>query len=149
MSVLVVGSIALDDIKTRSRSTAKCWEARLGTGCVAASFYSSVNLVGIVGEDFPSEHIEFFKRRNVDLTGLKIAPGKTFRWSGEYMWDLNTRETRSVALNVFEHFTPTLPAKYRKLPSFFSATSPQTCNTTCSTRSDFRVSSLPTRWISG
>jgi len=48
-------------------------------GCVAASFYSSVNLVGIVGEDFPSEHIEFFKRRNVDLTGLKIAPGKTFR----------------------------------------------------------------------
>ena len=116
MSVLVVGSIALDDIKTPLEEHSEMLGGSASYGCVAASFYSPVNLVGIVGEDFPSEHIEFFKRRNVDLTGLKIAPGKTFRWSGEYMWDLNTRETRSVALNVFEHFTPTLPAKYQETP---------------------------------
>ena len=83
---------------------------------MAASFYSPVNLVGIVGEDFPNEHVELFKQRNVDLAGLQIAPGKTFRWSGEYMWDLNIRETRSVELNVFEHFTPTLPEAYRDTP---------------------------------
>ncbi len=109
MSVLVVGSIALDDIKTPLEEHREMLGGSASYGCVAASFYSPVNLVGIVGEDFPDEHVEFFKRRNVDLTGLKIAPGKTFRWSGEYMWDLNIRETRSVALNVFEHFTPTLP----------------------------------------
>ena len=108
MSVLVVGSIALDDIKTPLEEHQNLLGGSASYGSVAASFYSAVNLVGIVGEDFPREHIELFSQRNVDLAGLQIAPGKTFRWSGEYMWDLNIRETRSVALNVFEHFTPVL-----------------------------------------
>jgi sugar/nucleoside kinase (ribokinase family) len=79
---------------------------------VGASFFTPVNLVGVVGDDFPKPHIEFFASRQIDLEGLQIVNGKTFRWSGEYMWDLNTRETRSVALNVFEHFTPVLPPAY-------------------------------------
>ena len=116
MSVLVVGSIALDHIKTPLEEHQNLLGGSASYACVAASFYSPVNLVGIVGEDFPKEHIEFFKRRNVDVTGLQVVPGKTFRWSGEYMWDLNIRETRSVALNVFERFTPTLPEAYKDTP---------------------------------
>jgi hypothetical protein len=73
-------------------------------------------LVGIVGEDFPKEHIDYLRSRQIDLTGLQIVPGKTFRWSGEYMWDLNTRETRSIALNVFESFEPKLPGGYEHTP---------------------------------
>lgn len=116
MSVLVVGSIALDDIKTPLEEHKGLLGGSASYGCVAASFYTLVNLVGIVGEDFPKEHVELFKRRNVDLAGLQIVPGRTFRWSGEYMWDLNIRETRSVELNVFEDFTPALPEAYRDTP---------------------------------
>jgi cytidine kinase len=116
MSVLVVGSIALDDVKTPLEEHKELLGGSASYGCVAASFYSPVNLVGIVGEDFPNEHVEFFKRCKVDLAGLQIVPGRTFRWSGEYMWDLNIRETRSIELNVFEHFTPALPEAYRDTP---------------------------------
>jgi sugar/nucleoside kinase (ribokinase family) len=116
MSVLVVGSIALDDIKTPLEEHQNLLGGSASYGGVAASLHGAVNLVGIVGEDFPNEHIELFRERNIDLTGLQIVPGKTFRWSGEYMWDLNIRETRSVCLNVFEHFSPALPEAYRDTP---------------------------------
>ena len=116
MSVLIVGSIALDDIKTQVEEHPNLLGGSASYGAVAASYFSPVNLVGIVGEDFPKEHIELLKSRRIDLDGLQIVPGKTFRWSGEYMWDMNTRETRSVELNVFEHFTPTLPAAYKSTP---------------------------------
>ncbi len=116
MSVLIVGSIALDDIKTPLEEHQNLLGGSASYGSVSASFFSPVNLVGIVGEDFPQAHIDLFKSRNIDLGGLQIVPGETFRWSGEYMWDLNTRETRSVALNVFEHFTPNLPENYKETP---------------------------------
>jgi sugar/nucleoside kinase (ribokinase family) len=116
MSVLIVGSIALDDIKTQVEEHPNLLGGSASYGAVAASYFSPVNLVGIVGEDFPKEHIELLKSRRIDLDGLQIVPGKTFRWSGEYMWDMNTRETRSVELNVFEHFTPTLPPAYKSTP---------------------------------
>jgi cytidine kinase len=116
MSVLVVGSIALDDIKTPLEEHKELLGGSASYGCVAASFYGPVNLVGIVGEDFPKEHVKLFERCNVDLAGLQVSPGRTFRWSGEYMWDLNIRETRSIELNVFEHFTPALPEAYRDTP---------------------------------
>ncbi len=116
MSVLIVGSIALDDIKTPLEEHKNLLGGSASYGSVSASFFSPVNLVGIVGEDFPKEHIDLFKKREVNLDGLQIVPGETFRWSGEYMWDMNTRETRSVALNVFEHFNPTLPESYRDTP---------------------------------
>jgi sugar/nucleoside kinase (ribokinase family) len=116
MTVLIVGSIALDDIKTQLAEHKNLLGGSASYGAVSASNFSPVNLVGIVGDDFPADHISLFKNRRIDLAGLQTVPGKTFRWSGEYMWDMNTRETRSVELNVFEHFTPTLPAGYEKNP---------------------------------
>ncbi len=116
MSVLVVGSIALDTIKTPIEEHADLLGGSASYGAVSASFFSPVNLVGIVGEDFPKEHITLLENRKIDLQGLQIVPGKTFRWSGEYMWDLNTRETRSLELNVFETFSPALPESYRQTP---------------------------------
>ncbi|HEX5176200.1 MAG TPA: PfkB family carbohydrate kinase [Chthoniobacteraceae bacterium] len=116
MSVLVVGSIALDTVKTPVEEHADLLGGSASYAAVGASFFTPVHLVGVVGDDFPKPHIEFFASRHIDLEGLQIADGKTFRWSGEYMWDLNTRETRSVALNVFEHFTPVLPPGYAETP---------------------------------
>jgi len=116
MSVLIVGSIALDDIKTQLAEHKNLLGGSASYGAVSASNFSPVSLVGIVGEDFPKEHVELFRNRQIDLAGLQIVPGKTFRWSGEYMWDMNTRETRSVELNVFETFTPTLPEGYHLTP---------------------------------
>jgi cytidine kinase len=116
MSVLVVGSIALDTVKTPVEEHADLLGGSASYSAVGASFFSSANFVGVVGTDFPEEHIDYLKTRKIDLKGLQVAEGKTFRWSGEYMWDLNTRETRSVELNVFEHFTPTLPAAYKSTP---------------------------------
>ena len=116
MSVLIVGSIALDDIKTQLAEHKNLLGGSASYGAVSASNFSPVSLVGIVGEDFPKEHVELFRNRQIDLAGLQIVPGKTFRWSGEYMWDMNTRETRSVELNVFEAFTPALPEGYRQTP---------------------------------
>lgn len=116
MSVLVVGSIGLDTVKTPVEEHADLLGGSASYAAVGASFFSKVNLVGIVGDDFPKPHVEYFGHRSIDLEGLQIVPGKTFRWSGEYHWDLNTRETRSVELNVFEHFTPTLPQSYANTP---------------------------------
>ena len=116
MSVLVVGSIALDTVKTPVEEHADLLGGSASYASVGASFFGPVSLVGVVGDDFPKEHVEYFRNREVNLDGLQMVPGKTFRWSGEYMWDLNTRETRSVELNVFEHFNPTLPAGYTETP---------------------------------
>jgi len=116
MSVLIVGSIALDTVKTPVEEHADLLGGSASYAAVGASFFTDVNLVGIVGDDFPKAHIDYFGSRRIDLAGLQIVPGKTFRWSGEYHWDLNTRETRSVDLNVFEHFEPKLPASYANSP---------------------------------
>jgi sugar/nucleoside kinase (ribokinase family) len=114
MSVLVVGSIALDTVKTPVEEHADLLGGSASYAALSASFFSPVKLVGIVGGDFPASEFEFWKSRHIDTEGVQRAEGKTFRWSGEYAWDLNTRETRSVALNVFEHFKPALPASYRE-----------------------------------
>jgi sugar/nucleoside kinase (ribokinase family) len=114
MPVLVVGSIALDTVKTPFEEHADLLGGSASYAALGASFFSPVRLVGIVGDDFPPAHMEFFRSREVDLAGVQTVPGKTFRWSGEYMLDMNVRETRSVELNVFEHFTPVLPEAYRE-----------------------------------
>src|SRR5882757_8416327 len=116
MSVLVVGSIALDTVKTPVEEHADLLGGSASYAAVGASFFGPVSLVGVVGDDFPREHVDYLGGRGINLDGLQIVSGKTFRWSGEYMWDLNTRETRSVELNVFEHFNPTLPASYTETP---------------------------------
>ena len=113
MSVLVVGSVALDTVKTPVEEHADLLGGSASYSSVSASFFSPVSLVGVVGDDFPRAHLDYFGSRKIDLEGLQVVPGKTFRWSGEYMWDLNTRETRSVELNVFETFEPKLPSAYQ------------------------------------
>ena len=113
MSVLVVGSIALDTVKTPVEEHADLLGGSASYAALAASFFAPVKLVGVVGADFPESEFEFWKSRNIDAEGVQRVDGKTFRWSGEYSWDLNTRETRSVELNVFENFQPALPKSYR------------------------------------
>src|SRR6266436_8489920 len=116
MSLLVVGSIALDTVKTPVEEHADLLGGSASYAALGASFFTPVNLVGVVGDDFPESEFEFWKSHRIDTTGVQRVNGKTFRWSGEYAWDLNTRETRSVALNVFETFSPELPANYRVTP---------------------------------
>jgi sugar/nucleoside kinase (ribokinase family) len=113
MAVLIVGSIALDDVKTPVEERFDLLGGSASYASVAAGYFSPVNLVAIVGEDFPADHWNFLQDRGINLEGVQRAPGKTFRWSGEYMWDMNTRETRSCALNVFETFSPTLPDHFK------------------------------------
>jgi sugar/nucleoside kinase (ribokinase family) len=114
MSLLVLGSIALDTVKTPVEEHSDLLGGSASYAATAASYFSPVKLVGVVGSDFPESEFEFWKKHNIDSEGVQRVNGKTFRWSGEYSWDLNTRETRSVALNVFENFKPKLPQSYRK-----------------------------------
>jgi cytidine kinase len=114
MSVLIVGSIGLDTVKTPVEEHADLLGGSASYAALGASFFSPVKLVGIVGDDFPESEFDFWKSRDIESSGVQRVPGKTFRWSGEYAWDMNTRETRSIALNVFEHFRPDLPAAYRQ-----------------------------------
>jgi sugar/nucleoside kinase (ribokinase family) len=114
MSVLIVGSIALDTVKTPVEEHADLLGGSASYAALSASYFSPVKLVGIVGDDFPESEFAFWKSRQIDATGVQRVAGKTFRWSGEYAWDMNTRETRSVALNVFEQFRPDLPENYRE-----------------------------------
>ena len=114
MSVLIVGSIALDTVKTPVEEHTDLLGGSASYAALGASFFSPVKLVGVVGDDFPASEFEFWKARNIDAAGVQRVKGKTFRWSGEYAWDLNTRETKSVALNVFEHFQPALPDSFRE-----------------------------------
>ena len=102
MSVLVVGSIALDTVKTPVEEHSNLLGGSACYAALGASFFSPIRLVGIVGDDFPESEFQFWKSRKIDSEGVQRANGKTFRWSGEYSWDLNTRETRSIDLNVFK-----------------------------------------------
>src|SRR5437764_4424489 len=114
MSVLIVGSIARDTVKTPVEEHTDLLGGSASYAALSASYFSPVKLVGIVGDDFPESEFDFWKSRQIDATGVQRVTGKTFRWSGEYAWDMNTRETRSVALNVFEQFRPDLPDNYRE-----------------------------------
>lgn len=126
MSMLITGSIALDSVKTPVEEHHEQLGGSASYASVAASFFTPVNLVGIVGSDFPKPYFDLYKKHHINLDGLQVAEGKTFRWSGEYEWDLNKRRTLSVALNVFEKFQPTLPESYRTTPYVFLANiSPQ------------------------
>src|SRR5437667_3082579 len=116
MSLLIVRSIALDTVKTPVEEHSNLLGGSASYAALGASFFTAINLVGIVGDDFPESEFDFWKSRKIESEGVQRVNGKTFRWSGEYSWDLNTRETRSIALNVFEHFRPALPPKYRETP---------------------------------
>jgi sugar/nucleoside kinase (ribokinase family) len=126
MSLLITGSVALDSVKTPIEEHHDLLGGSASYASVGASFFVPVNMVAIVGADFPKKYIELYRQRGINLDGLQIADGKTFRWSGEYEWDLNKRRTLSVCLNVFETFQPTLPESYKGTPYVFLANiSPQ------------------------
>ncbi len=116
MSVLVVGSIALDTIETPFGSVQNTVGGSATYISAAASYFvSPIRLVGVVGGDFPKQGLTFLEDRNVDLDGLEVIQGgKTFHWSGRYHYDLNERDTLATELNVFEKFDPKIPEKYRK-----------------------------------
>jgi sugar/nucleoside kinase (ribokinase family) len=114
MSLLVVGSIAYDSIKTPGGEVRDALGGAAVYFSLAASLYSPLRLVGVVGGDFDWEHVKLLESRGVDVAGLEVVPhGKTFRWSGEYSPDMNRRETLSVDLNVFENFQPKIPPSFR------------------------------------
>ncbi len=113
MSVLIVGSTALDSIKTPTRENPRLLGGSASYAAVAASFFSPVNLVGVVGRDFPKKYLELYRRHGINLEGLQVSDGKTFHWSGEYEVNMNNRRTLSTELGVFERFTPHLPESYR------------------------------------
>src|SRR2546425_7251429 len=116
MSVLIVGSTALDSIKTIKAERPRLLGGSASHAAVAASFFSPVRLVGVVGEDFPKPYLRLYKRHRIDLGGLQILPGKTFHWSGEYELNINNRRTLLTELGVFETFTPTLPKTHQSAP---------------------------------
>lgn len=122
MSLLVVGSVALDSVETPTEKR----DDVLGGSAVffsyAASYFTPVQLVGVVGEDWPGEHTKLLQAQGIDTAGLTIEKGeKTFRWRGKYLPNMNDRETLEVHLNVFEKFNPVLPAAYRASKYVFLA----------------------------
>ncbi|WP_457566148.1 PfkB family carbohydrate kinase [Caldithrix abyssi] len=121
MSLLVVGSIAYDTIET---PTARVEDSLGGSALyfsAAASLFTPVNVVGVVGSDFDASKISFLKKRGVNFDGLYMESGKTFRWGGRYFDDMNKRETLFTYLNVFERFQPVIPEHYQKAEFVFLA----------------------------
>ena len=116
MSVLIVGSTALDSIKTPNAENPRLLGGSASHAAVAASFFSPVKLIGVVGGDFPKKYLQLYRHHNIDLDGLQILSGKTFHWSGEYEVNMNNRRTLLTELGVFETFTPTLPKAHRATP---------------------------------
>ncbi len=112
-SILAVGSVAYDSVKTPFGEAEEVLGGSATFFSVVASFFSRVNLVACVGEDFRKEDVQFLESRNVDLEGLETMKGRTFRWKGEYGYDLNEAHTLETELNVFSNFHPKIPKKYR------------------------------------
>ncbi len=114
MSILVVGSVALDSIATPFGQVEEILGGSASYFSTSASFFTDVNLLAVIGDDFPQEYVDFLASRNINLDGLMRVPGKTFRWRGRYEYDLNEAHTLDTQLNVFETFKPQLPEHYRQ-----------------------------------
>jgi sugar/nucleoside kinase (ribokinase family) len=121
MSLLVVGSVAFDGIETPHGRVDRTLGGAASYFALAASHFTPVRLVGIVGEDFTAKDEAVFRGRRIDLKGLEHAPGKTFFWAGRYSQNMNERTTLVTELNVFASFNPTLPAEYRDSSAIFLA----------------------------
>ena len=119
MSLVVVGSLAYDAVETPHGKV----DRMLGGACtyisLSASYFTSVNIVGVVGDDFAPEDVQFLASRQIDLQGMERLPGKTFFWSGVYSDDMNDRSTLVTDLNVFASFDPKLPDSYKTKPYLF------------------------------
>jgi sugar/nucleoside kinase (ribokinase family) len=119
MSILAVGSVALDSVRTPFGFEEEILGGSATYFSVAASYFTQVSVVAVVGDDFPEAHVAFLQRKGIDTSGLQTEKGKTFRWKGEYLGDLNTATTLETQLNVFAGFSPRIRAEHRKLPVVF------------------------------
>jgi sugar/nucleoside kinase (ribokinase family) len=119
MSLLVVGSVALDSVETPFGKKEEVLGGSATFFSTAASFFNPVQLVAVVGEDFPEAHVQFLRSRNIGLEGLTQEKGRTFRWKGKYGFQLNEAQTLDTQLNVFQDFAPKLPESYRGAPYVF------------------------------
>ena len=113
MSVLVVGTVAFDSIETPSGSAERILGGSASYFALAASFFTPVRIVGVIGDDFPDDYLDLFKGRNIDVEGIKREKGDTFHWRGRYHEDINVRDTLELHLNVLSGFVPRLPERYR------------------------------------
>ncbi|MBI3007503.1 MAG: sugar kinase [candidate division NC10 bacterium] len=121
MQILVVGSVAYDTVRTPFGEVTEVLGGSAAYFAVAATFFADVRLVAVVGEDFAEEHVQLLRERRVDLEGLSRVPGRTFRWRGEYGFDLNEAKTLETHLNVFATFRPRIPPAYRESEVVFLA----------------------------
>ncbi|MEO0479946.1 MAG: PfkB family carbohydrate kinase [Planctomycetota bacterium] len=122
MSVLVVGSTAFDDVETPFGKREACLGGSSTYTALAAALFTDVNLVSVVGKDFPDEHLQMFQDRGISTAGIEVVPdGKTFRWSGKYSADMNQRDTLDVQLNVLGDFNPKVPESYKDSRFLFLA----------------------------
>ena len=121
MSLLVVGTVAFDSVRTPFGQVDKVLGGSSTYFSCAASFFNPVRLVSVVGSDFPEEHVEMLQKRKIDTEGLIRTSGETFAWSGRYEGDMNEAETLDVQLNVYGDFSPTLPESYRDSSYVFLA----------------------------
>ena len=125
MSLVVVGSVALDSVETPQETREDLLGGSASYFSYAASYFTPVRLVSVVGEDWPEEHTRLLQSRNIDTSAMqKIAGAKTFRWSGKYLSNMNERETLDVQLNAMEQFDPVLPEEYRRCKFLFLANDP-------------------------
>lgn len=121
MAITVVGSVALDTLETPFGAADNVLGGAASHFALAASYFDKVNLVAIVGDDFPNEFSDYFRVSNIDLRGLQVVSGQTFRWGGRYYLDLNTRDTLFTELGVFADFHPVLPDDYCQAEVIFLA----------------------------
>ena len=119
VSVVVVGSVAFDTIRTPAGEAREIVGGSAAHFALAASWFAPVRIVAVVGEDFGAEHMNVFHGRRIDTEGIERAQGRTFRWHGEYAGDMNAARTLDTQLNVFEHFRPKIPPSYRDSPYVF------------------------------
>ena len=119
IKLVIVGSIGIDSIETPNAKEKNILGGSASYACVAASFFSNVGMIGVIGSDFPNSFKKLWKDMDINLDGLQIQEGKTFRWSGKYEENMDNRETISTELNVFENFQPSIPNSYKNVPYLF------------------------------
>lgn len=141
MSLVIVGSLAFDTIETPEERREKIVGGSCTYCSLAASFFTTPKIVGVVGEDFPQKTIDLFKKRKIDIQGLEKAKGKTFHWEGLYGHDPNQRTTVKLELNVFADFRPQLPPSYREAEFVFLA------NIQPELQEDIRTQFTSPRWV--
>ena len=113
MSILVVGSVAYDSVETPFGKAENVLGGSASYFSAAASFFTPVNMVAVVGKDFKFDDLSFIKDRGADISGIKSEEGETFRWGGRYHYNMNERDTLYTHLNVFENFDPEIPETYK------------------------------------